>query len=460
MKRFLPRTLISQMILILLAGLVVSHVVAGWIHSSDRARVVRAIGGYAAAQRIANLVRLIDEAPDDWRPRIIAAMSDPRLRIAVTNEAPVIPPDESDAVDPPVRDYLADLLPPALEERLRVIVTRAGQRASAPPRHHMERHAAAMPPHWRRMIVTVRLSDDRWLSLTMGVPEPAPAFTWAFAAAMGSMAIIVILASIFAVRRVTAPLGIVTRAAQRLGRDMNAEPIPETGSLEMRQAAQAFNDMQRRLQAVLRNRTTMLAALSHDLRTPLTLLRLRTEGLPDSEDRTRMLASIDTLDAMVAATLAYARDTTAPESWRRTDIASLVGSIVDDMADAGMDVTMIASVPIVLECQPHNLRRAITNLVENAVKYGTRARVRIEQAATGVRIAIDDDGPGIPAEDLARVFDPFFRLEQSRSRDTGGTGLGLAIARTIAEAHDGRITLANRPQGGLRATLELPSRAA
>ena len=133
MTRFLPRTLISQMIMILLAGLVVSHLVAGWIHSSDRARVVRAVGGYAAAQRIANLVRLIDEAPDDWRPRIIAAMTDPRLRITVTNEAPVIPPDESDAIDPPVRDYLGELLPPALEQRLRVIITRSNpQRATSP----------------------------------------------------------------------------------------------------------------------------------------------------------------------------------------------------------------------------------------------------------------------------------------------------------------------------------------
>ncbi len=459
MTRFLPRTLISQMIMILLAGLVVSHLVAGWIHSSDRARVVRAVGGYAAAQRIANLVRLIDEAPDDWRPRIIAAMTDPRLRITVTNEAPVIPPDESDAIDPPVRDYLGDLLPPALEQRLRVIITRSVPRPAVQPRHHAERQAAMMPPHWRRMIVTVRLTDDRWLTLTMGVPEPAPAVTWTFVAAMGAMAIIVILTSILAVRRVTAPLGIVTRAAQRLGRDVNAAPIAETGSLEMRQAAQAFNDMQRRLQGVLRNRTTMLAALSHDLRTPLTLLRLRTEGLPESEDRTRMLASIDTLDAMVAATLAYARDTTAPEPWRRTDITALVGSIVDDMADAGMDATMVSSVPIVLECQPHNLRRAVANLVENGVKYGTRARVVVEPMQAGVGIVIDDDGPGIPDADLARVFDPFFRLEGSRNRDTGGTGLGLAIARTIAEAHDGRIVLANRPEGGLRATLELPSRA-
>ena len=227
----------------------------------------------------------------------------------------------------------------------------------------------------------------------------------------------------------------------------------------MRQAAHAFNDMQARLQRLLTNRTTMLAALSHDLRTPLTLLRLRIEAQPDSEDREKMLASIDTLDGMIDATLKYARDTTAPETWRPTDLSALLASIVDDMEDAGMPVGMRPADPLVLECQPGGLRRVVTNLIENAIKYGTVARVSLEATPQAARIVIDDDGPGIPEAELLKVFEPFHRLEQSRSRETGGSGLGLAIAQAIAEAHHGAITLTNRPEGGLRAVLSLPRSA-
>ena len=552
MRRFWPKTLISQMILILLAGLVVSHMVAGWIYTSDRTRVARAIGGHAAAQRIANLAHLIDEAPPEWRVRLITAATDPRLRISLSSRPPPAIPATTDATDPPIRAYLLDQLPPALGARLQVLVTRppgqakpeavrlfhhddawtepvpdsggTGRRetnaaaggasaeaerlgaqeksprmprrpavadgdATGPWMHGTGTHGTGMPgpgmhgpgthgpgtpgigpgprpggpgpPHWRRIRVSMQLTDGQWLNFNLGLPDTAPTTSWQFLIAMGVMSGIVILASVWVVRRATAPLGVVTRAAQRLGHDVNAPPIAETGSAEMRQAAQAFNDMQARLQRLLQNRTTMLAALSHDLRTPLTLLRLRIEslrieGLRETEERDRMLASVETLDNMVDATLKFARDASAPETRRRTDLTALLASIVDDMADAGMPVTMEPADPVVLECQPGGLRRAVTNLLDNAVKYGQRAGLTLQTTADRVRIVIDDDGPGIPEADLLNVFEPYFRLEQSRSRDTGGTGLGLAIAQTIAEAHDGRIVLTNRPGGGLRATVDLP----
>jgi signal transduction histidine kinase len=518
--------LISQMILILLAGMVVSHLAAGWIYTSDRTRVARAIGGYAAAQRIANLAHLIDEAPPEWRVRLIAVAADPRLRISLSSRPPPTIPETTDAADLPIRAYLLDQLSEVLGANLQVLVTRPAGQARPdmpPPWHHDEAwseplppipmadgaggsvsdaaargsqagseksgaqeksamtprrpasadangmgpwmHGPGMlgpgpggpgPPHWRRIRVTMQLTDGQWLSFNLGVPDTAPTTSWQFLIAMGVMSGIVVLASVWAVRRATAPLGVVTQAAERLGRDVNAPPIAETGSAEMRQAAQAFNDMQARLQRLLQNRTTMLAALSHDLRTPLTLLRLRIESLPEAEERDRMLASVETLDGMVDATLKFARDASTPETWRRTDLTSLLDSIVDDMADAGMPVTMEPAASVVLECQPGGLRRAVTNLLDNAIKYGQRARLMLETSADRVRIVIDDDGPGIPDGELLNVFEPYFRLEQSRNRDTGGTGLGLAIAQTIAEAHDGRIELANRSGGGLRAVLDLP----
>jgi signal transduction histidine kinase len=272
------------------------------------------------------------------------------------------------------------------------------------------------------------------------------------------MALFIVAISIWAVRRMTAPLATVAQAADRLGRDVNAPPLALSGTVEMKQAASAFNAMQTKLRALIENRTRMLAALSHDLRTPLTLLRLRAENVENAEERDKMLATIADMDSMIGATLKYAREDAAAEPPRSTDVAALVQSLVDDMADAGLDVAVAASEPVLIECQPAALKRVLTNLIENAVKYGKRARVSLAAQPNAVEIAIDDDGPGIPEDELNRVFEPFYRLEGSRNRDTGGVGLGLAIAQATVTAQNGTLTLANRAAGGLRALIVLPRR--
>jgi signal transduction histidine kinase len=237
---------------------------------------------------------------------------------------------------------------------------------------------------------------------------------------------------------------------------MAAEPMTETGTVEMQRAARAFNRMQERLRRLIESRTQMLAALSHDLRTPLTLLRLRTEEVADADERDKMLATIGEMNEMIGSTLAFARDEVRAEPRRRVDVAALLTSVVDDMADAGLPVTMQAAAPLIHDCQPGALKRAITNLLDNAVKYGKRAQAAIATVGTTIEVTIDDDGPGIPETELPRVFQPFYRIEDSRSRDTGGIGLGLAIAQSIVQAHGGELILANRPGGGLRACIKLP----
>jgi signal transduction histidine kinase len=277
---------------------------------------------------------------------------------------------------------------------------------------------------------------------------------------MAIMAVIILAVSVWVVRRVTAPLASLSAAAERLGNDLKAPPMPETGTIETRQAAGAFNTMQARLRGLVENRTRMLAALSHDLRTPLTLLRLRAENVENAPEREKMLATIAEMDAMVAATLQFARDDAAAEPRRKTDLAALLGSVVDDMADTGLAVVMEPAPPVVCECQPAALKRALTNLIDNAVKYGKRARAAIRPGPQTVEITIDDEGPGIAEDELARVFQPFYRVEGSRSRETGGIGLGLAIALSVIQAHGGQLTLTNRPEGGLRACVTLPARSA
>lgn len=229
------------------------------------------------------------------------------------------------------------------------------------------------------------------------------------------------------------------------------------GTVEMRRAVQAFNEMQARLRRLVENRTQMLAAISHDLRTPLTLLRLRTEGVESAEEREKMLATIADMDAMIEATLAFVRDDAASAPRQKTDLTALLASIVDDMADAAMPVTMETAPSIVYDCEPAALKRAVRNLIDNAVKYGKAAHVAVRMAPKTIEIAVEDQGPGIPERELVRVFQPFYRLEESRSRETGGIGLGLAIALSVVQAHGGELTLANRKEGGLRASIVLPA---
>ena len=217
--------------------------------------------------------------------------------------------------------------------------------------------------------------------------------------------------------------------------------------------------MQGRLRRFVDDRTRMLAAIGHDLRTPITSLRLRAEFVDDEETKARMLATLDEMQKMVEGTLDFVREEAASEPTRAVDLAALVESTVLDLADLGADVAFADSGRVTLACRPAALRRALRNLIENAVRYGKRCRVHLESSRGEARIVIEDEGPGIPEDDRERVFEPFVRLEDSRSQETGGIGLGLAIARSIVRAHGGDIRLANRPTGGLAVSVVLPSTA-
>jgi signal transduction histidine kinase len=261
---------------------------------------------------------------------------------------------------------------------------------------------------------------------------------------------------ILSTRRITRAVTALAAAADRLGRGEAVPPLAEEGPDEVRRATRAFNEMQARLRRFIDDRTRLLAALGHDLRTPITALRLRAEFVEEDEVRERLLATLDEMQRMVEATLAFARDEAHSEEVRELDLAALVDGVCEDMAELGRPVTFASTSRLVAPVRGLALRRALRNLIENALTYGERARVALRNTPTEAVITVDDDGPGIPAGDLERVFEPFTRLETSRSRETGGVGLGLAIARSVARAHGGELELSNRPEGGLRATLSLP----
>jgi signal transduction histidine kinase len=462
MIRLFPRSLFGQTLLILLAGLIASHAVGSWIYTADREQAVRAVGGFATAQRIANLTRLIQEAPREARPRIVSALSDQGFRVSMSTEAPAIPNAGGDAtVANAIESYLVDRLSLGSARRPRVWASEV----EGPPFgswHRMMPHGAMMMRGFgpfgafRDLEVAIPLADGPWLTLATGLPASGPAYSVQFLLSMAIMAIIILGVSIWAVRRVTAPLAALATAAERLGHDVSAPPLREAGTMETRQAARAFNDMQVRLRNLIDNRMRLLAAISHDLRTPLTLLRLRAESVENAQERDKMLSTIAEMDAMIGATLQLARDESADEPRRPTDLVALVQSVVNDMRDAGLSICMRSAESTVYECRPAALKRAVRNLLDNAVKYGKTGVVSVHRSSESIGIDIDDEGPGIPQQELTRVLEPFYRLDESRSPDTGGVGLGLAIARSMVEMHGGTLSLSNRPEGGLRASITLP----
>jgi signal transduction histidine kinase len=232
--------------------------------------------------------------------------------------------------------------------------------------------------------------------------------------------------------------------------------VPEEGPADVRRTTHAFNVMSDRLTRFVADRTRMLAAIAHDLRTPITGMRLRAEMIEDDETRARILDGLNEMGEMTEAALAFAKTDAQSEESRRVDLASLVESVCDDFVDGGAEVNFDGPERLDFTCRPTALKRAARNLVANAVRYGGSAEVALAQDETMITLSVADRGPGVPDEQLERVFDPFVRLEESRNRETGGSGLGLSIARNIARAHGGDVTLANRAEGGAVARLSLP----
>jgi signal transduction histidine kinase len=307
--------------------------------------------------------------------------------------------------------------------------------------------------------MSVRLTDGTWLNAEQMYELGMPPWLRTVLFQNGVILALTIFFVVPAVMLATRRLSQLAIAADRLGRGEEIESLPESGSTEIKRLTQAFNNMSLRLRRFVQGRTQMLAGISHDLRTPITALRLRTDLVDDDENRDRMQHLIDEMHHLTEGTLALAKDESFTEKSDKVDISSLIEGICDDLTDAGIDATAEVARGVTLICRPYSLRRAIRNVAENGVKYGKRAKIYLSETDTAVRIIVDDEGPGIPADKIEKAFQPFVRLEESRSRETGGSGLGLAITKSIILNHGGEIAMANRPEGGLRVTITLPKAA-
>lgn len=307
-----------------------------------------------------------------------------------------------------------------------------------------------------RMQIDLQLPDGTWIAVNEPGRELATARRirnlLVLIVGLGLIAGFAVLAA----RMIIRPMRRLAAAADRLGRERELTPVKKAGVPELDAIADSFNQMQQRLKRFVDERTHMLAAISHDLRTPLTRLRLFAEFVSDQQQRALVLNDIDEMEQMLRASLAFASDEARREPHSRVDIAALLISLCDTMSDAGARVSYQGPDHAELPCQPVAIRRALSNLVDNACKYGEEACVRLSEDADMVEITIADRGPGIPADQVELAFTPFRRLEGSRNRESGGVGLGLSLARDVVHGHGGSIVLEANPPSGLLARVRLP----
>ncbi len=346
--------------------------------------------------------------------------------------------------------------PPAAKRRRGGQTGHAGPSASEwklPPRGSLPRSQEdfAMAP----FDAALEQSDGQWM--TLHVAESGLVSAWQSRVLLCfalSALVLIPLVYLFA-RRLARPIAAFARAAERLGRDPGAEPVQIEGPAEVEVAAAAFNEMQERIRRYVQDRTAMVGAVAHDMRTPLTRLRFRIEAAPEPL-RSKIIADIDQMDEMISAAMAFVREASNPNERRKLELVSLVESVADEMAETGLQVTAEGSGPVVIHGDPVGLRRLVTNLMDNAVKFAGHARARVYAEDGAAVVEVDDDGPGVAEGERETLFEPFQRGEPSRSRATGGSGLGLAVVRSVARAHGGEATIENRMEGGLRARALLP----
>lgn len=443
--RFWPRSLATRTALVVLIGLVIVQVAGLTIHALDRIDIQRLALARDMAIRVAGIYRTVAMTPEPLRETVLAEMRrGPVLEAALSPTRPT--PDLPEMPVPLQRLFRVNLN----------LVPVGGQQ------YRWKEVVVLGGPDWHRIVFGLRLPEGEWLEVAMAAEPPRPWHSPTFLLAFVLMTVVAAGLTVWAVRRLVAPVQTLAAAAEALGRDVNSPPLPEDGPLEVATAAAAFNTMAARIRRFVQDRTELLTAIGHDLRTPITRLKLRAEFVEDDDQRAKMLADLEELEAMVSATLAFGRDARNTEAVSALDLAELLRTLLDEAGDARPDAVEQLSYDgpahMTVHARSLSLKRALANLVSNAVTYGGSARITLQPPQNGmVTILVEDDGPGVRPQDLDRVFEPFQRGESSRNRETGGVGLGLPIARNILRAHGGDVTLANRGSGGARATVTLPA---
>jgi signal transduction histidine kinase len=397
------------------------------IHRWDRERMFFKSYAAQSAQRISDIISLLDQLPPSGRDKVITILNTRRWSANLS------------AVPEPLTEAPQDQ---GLAEFERAVKPLLGSR----------NHKVGVQQG--TYVVEAELAGSGWVTLgyrrDAGRVPDVLLWTWI------AIAIVIVAVTLIAARWVTRPLSVLAKAAEALGRDIDRPPLAESGPSEVRRAARAFNTMQTRLKRFIEDRARTFTAMSHDLKTPITRLRLRAEMLDSPALKAKFTADLEQMQSMVDSTLAFMHGMQDAEASKPVDIAALLESLQADAQEIGQPVLIEGNAVGPYNGRPLALKRALSNLIENALRYGKNAKVIIADDEEHLQIRVRDSGPGIPKAELDRVFEPFYRLEASRSRVSGGTGLGLSIARNIARLHGGDIVLRNLNEGGLEAVLNLP----
>jgi signal transduction histidine kinase len=443
--RLMPRSMAGQLIGLLLLGLLIAHLIA-LLAMQQRNEAIHPLSRHHMLDRIASAYQVARlSAPDAGRD-LLRTVSTDGARFWLDAAGSVVPHQMTEEELRLGRDLNARL---GQQGAPQTSVRIAGEQTE---------QADPSAPQRLGLHASVRLPDGRWLNSWQQSIGKRP--WWrplGFSVPVSTLPVLLVV--IIFVRRILRPIKALEQAAERVSRGEHVGPLPVTGPSEAREVTAAFNIMEERLTRFVDDRTRMLAAISHDFRTPITSLRLRAELIDEPALRAAMARTLDDMSVMVEETLRFSRDDSVNEDTQETDLVALVREVIEDQAALEHDVAWSGPGRLPYRCRPLSIKRALTNLVDNAVRYGRHISIRVTPGSPGadIRIEVDDDGPGIDTALLERAFEPFARLDPARNQETGGVGLGLTIARSCIEAHGGRLMLANRPEGGLTATIVLPA---
>lgn len=488
-----PQSLFGRLIAALIIAVVLAQAASLYLFARDREHFVLDSSVREWSRRITEVTVLLEQLPPEQRAATVMRLKEQARRLALHRERRGLRPHEGQLAGgplllPPIEDppparpppptrpgswprifiqlpFVSDVEGP-LKQQLRQELG-AGYPVTVSSASAPESQVIAIPSPFfglhvdrptQAYDVSVRLPDSSTLVYRVARVSPGAPLPRTLMVNLILLVAVLVIALYVAAGSITRPLSRLVRAADNLGRNVRQPKLEEKGARELRHAARAFNTMQDRLLRYLDSRTRVLAAMSHDLKTPLTRLRLQVETqIDDPALQARFGKELDEMESMVHGALALFRGLNDEEALEPVDVGLLLETVRGEFTEMGKNVTVEGRALGPLPGKPQALKRCLTNLVANAVKFGTRARILVRDGAR-LEISVCDDGPGVPADELEKVFEPFYRLESSRNRDTGGTGLGLSIARDVAQAHGGSLTLRNRPEGGLEAQLILPRR--
>ncbi|MCL6417075.1 ATP-binding protein [Aestuariirhabdus sp. Z084] len=477
LRQLIPRSLIGRMLTVMVLGVLLAQVVSYtvWVQQidTDKEQVAERMA-QELAQSVASTVTFFKALPSDYRHIVLSQlrnMGGTRFFVSLNKE--LIQVEDIEASE--LKTIVLNTFERGLRKRLgnEVDIRLSFSHPDTLRVYNNQTRLLDLPPRWSQqsliydlqsppiLVAQIDMGEGEWFYLAALLPKPdlllkteyLPTERLLF---LSFLLVILLIIGAIIVRWLTRPLAQLATAAERLGKEIDSQPLTEQGPLEVQASARAFNRMQQRIQRFIEDRERLFSAISHDLKTPITRLRLRAEMLNKEHNRDKFRQDLEELERMVAGALECARGTDLHEKVQAIDIMALLESLQDDATVLGHSVAIKGTANSTFPGRPMALKRCLSNLLDNALFYGREAEIEVNDSAEQLQIAVRDRGPGIPDASINKVFDPYFRLETSRSRNTGGTGLGLGIARNIAHGHGGELELKNRVSGGLEVLLSLP----